>query len=324
MRLVQAAAPVFARHETFHPRYGWFRKAYSCTTDDPTIFSRDDAPVRIGVGKNMVRSIRFWGLAAKLIEESTQTYSRRTSELIATDMGEAMFGTFGWDQYMEDPGTLWLLHWLLLAPRSRLPVWWLAFNEFNAIEFTDHDLESVVTMQLEMISEWRKPYTSSIKKDVSTLLRSYASTVRIKNICIDDLLDCPLRELKLIRYSDESKKYRFTFGIKATLPPEILVYAALDFIVRADANVKTVTLSRLAHESGAPGKIFKLSESEMVAILESAVDRFSSLNLISTAGATQLTWSDEPSKIAIEVLKNYYCSSNYISSDRLVADDNYH
>ena len=68
MRLVQAAAPVFARHETFHPRYGWFRKAYSCTTADPTIFSRDDAPVRIGVGKNMVRSIRFWGLAAKLIE----------------------------------------------------------------------------------------------------------------------------------------------------------------------------------------------------------------------------------------------------------------
>ena len=180
MRLVQAATPVFARHETFHPRYGWFRKAFSCTTDDPTIFSRDDAPVRIGVGKNMVRSIRFWGLAAKLIEESTQTYSRRTSELITTDIGEALFGTFGWDRYMEDPGTLWLLHWLLLAPRSRLPVWWLAFNEFNAIEFTDHDLESVVTMQLEMTSEWRKPYTSSIKKDVSTLLRSYASTVRTK------------------------------------------------------------------------------------------------------------------------------------------------
>ena len=212
----------------------------------------------------------------------------------------------------------------IACSRSRLPVWWLVFNEFNAIEFTDHDLESVVTMQLEMISEWRKPYTSSIKKDVSTLLRSYASTVRIKNIGIDDLLDCPLRELKLIRYSDESKKYRFTFGIKPTLPPEILVYAALDFIVRADANVKTVTLSRLAHESGAPGKIFKLSESEMVAILEPIVNRFSSLNLISTAGATQLTCSDEPSKIAIEVLKNYYCSSNYISSDRLVADDFYH
>ena len=144
------------------------------------------------------------------------------------------------------------------------------------------------------------------------------------NSGIEDILDCPLRELKLIRYSDESKKYRFTFGIKPTLPPEILVYAVLDFIVRADANVKTVTLSRLAHESGAPGKIFKLSESEIVVILDPIINQFSSLNLVSTVGATQLTWSDEPSKIAFEVLKNYYCSSNYISSDGLVAHDLYH
>ena len=69
MRLVEAAKPTFARHETFHPRYGWFRKAYAVTDDDPQIFSREDAPVSIGVGKNMVRAIRFWGLAAKLIVE---------------------------------------------------------------------------------------------------------------------------------------------------------------------------------------------------------------------------------------------------------------
>ena len=31
MRLVEAAKPTFARHETFHPRYCWFRKAYSVT-----------------------------------------------------------------------------------------------------------------------------------------------------------------------------------------------------------------------------------------------------------------------------------------------------
>ena len=38
---------------------------------------------------------------------------------------------------MEDPGTLWLLHWLPLAPKPQLPVWWLAFNEFNAVEFAE-------------------------------------------------------------------------------------------------------------------------------------------------------------------------------------------
>ena len=34
MRLVDAAKPTFARHETFHPRYGWFRKAYSHVSAD--------------------------------------------------------------------------------------------------------------------------------------------------------------------------------------------------------------------------------------------------------------------------------------------------
>ena len=56
MRLSEAAEPTFARHETFHPRYGWFRKAVAFSAGDPGIFTREDAPVRIGVGKNMVRS----------------------------------------------------------------------------------------------------------------------------------------------------------------------------------------------------------------------------------------------------------------------------
>ena len=55
MRLAEAAERVFARHETFHPRYGWFRKAYAFVGNDPRIFTRQDAPVRMGVGKNMVR-----------------------------------------------------------------------------------------------------------------------------------------------------------------------------------------------------------------------------------------------------------------------------
>ena len=128
MRLVEAAKPVFARHETFHPRYGWFRKAYAQVAKDPRAFFGDDAPVRLGVGKNMVRAIRFWGLAAKLIEEDPNSTNRRAPDLRTTELGDSLFGKGGWDEYMEDPGTLWLLHWLLLAPPCYLPVWWIAFQ----------------------------------------------------------------------------------------------------------------------------------------------------------------------------------------------------
>ena len=83
----------------------------------------------------MVRAIRFWGLAAKLITDNPQHSGGRETAHVPTRRGHALFGEGRWDPYMEDPGTLWLLHWLLLAPRSQLPVWWLAFNEFNAVEF---------------------------------------------------------------------------------------------------------------------------------------------------------------------------------------------
>ena len=64
MRLADMAERSFARHETFHPRYGWFRKAYAFVADEGNDFNQEDAPIIIGVGKNMVRAIRFSGLAS--------------------------------------------------------------------------------------------------------------------------------------------------------------------------------------------------------------------------------------------------------------------
>ena len=316
MRLADAAEPTFARHETFHPRYGWFRKAYAFVANDPGIFTRADAPVRIGVGKNMVRAIRFWGLAAKLIERDAESATRRGPDFTPTSLGHGLFGEAGWDRYMEDPGTLWLLHWLLLAPRCMLPVWWLAFNEFDAVEFTYDDLEVAITLQLQVATNWAPPHPTSIRKDVSALLRTYAPAEQSGRMGIDDVLDCPLRELNLIGRSAATDRYRFVTGPKPTLPSAILAYAALDYLARTDTGGNTATVSRLAHESGAPGKVFKLTEAELLAALEPAVEGSDMLVLAATPGSTQISWSAEPGGIANEILDRYY--RNFISS---VPDD---
>ena len=306
MRLIDAAKPTFARHETFHPRYGWFRKAYTFVAEDPRIFSREDAPVQVGVGKNMVRAIRFWGLASKLIEEAPRSPDRRTPDLAPTPLGRALFGDSGWDPYMEDPGTLWLLHWLLLAPPSRLPVWWFAFNEFHAVEFTEGDLESAIKVQLEVVADWANPHPSSVSKDISALLRTYAPAERTGRTGIDDNLDCPLRELKLIGRSTATDRYRFTLGAKPSLPSAILAYATLDYIVHTDILGSTVTLNRFVREPGAPGKAFKLTEGEFLAVLEPIVDEMDTLSLVVTTGAVQLSWSGDPKEIAAGILNDYY------------------
>ena len=322
MRLLDATKPMFARHETFHPRYGWFRKAYRFTTTDPHIFSREDAPVRIGVGKNMVRAIRFWGCAAKLIEEKERTSNRRGSDLIPTALGDALFGGSGWDRYMEDPGTLWLLHWLLLAPPSLLPVWWIAFNDFHALEFDDDDLVGAVRAQIETVAEWNTPHLSSLKKDVGAMLRTYAPAERTGRSSIDDVLDCPLRELNLVGRSVGTNRYRFALGSKPTLPAAILGYAALDYGARTSIGGNTVTLGRLVHEPGAPGKVFKLNEGELLAAIEPLARESDAIALTTSTGAVQLSWSGKPSEIATEILDRYYgCFVSDIRADHTVCND---
>ena len=304
MRLTAATEPTFARHETFHPRYGWFRKAYAAAAEDPFVFGRPDATVVLGVGKNMVRAIRFWGLAAKLIVEDPAA-TRRTPSLVPTRLGHALFGELGWDRYMEDPGTLWLLHWLLLAPPSRLPVWWLALNEFGAVEFTESELESAVIAQLEA-STWGAPHRSSIHKDITALLRTYAPLERSNRRSIDDILDCPLRDLNLIGRSAATDRFRFTLGTKPSLPPSVAAYAVLDWVIRSGAGGNTITLSRLVHEPGSVGRAFRLDESELLAVLEPAIEDCDELGLASPTGAVQLTWSMPPEIVAVGLLDTYF------------------
>ena len=307
MRLAEAAERSFARHETFHPRYSWFRKAYAHVTDDPRIFSRPDAPVEIGVGKNMVRAIRFWGTAARLIIDDPTNAKGREARCVPTRRGRALFGEGGWDPYMEDPGTLWLLHWLLLAPKKcRLPVWWLAFNEFNAVQFAEADLQTAISTLLDGAPEWHKPHPNSINKDTSALLRTYAPVGKTGRARIDDMLDCPLRELNLLSYSPATSQYRFTLGPKPTLPSEVVAYAALDYVALMEVRGSTVTISRLVHGPGAPGRVFKLSESELLDALRPSIEAEDALGLATPTGAVQLTWSEDPALVATRILDRYY------------------
>ena len=307
MRLAEAAERSFARHETFHPRYSWFRKAYAHVNDDGGIFSRPEAPVEIGVGKNMVRAIRFWGTAARLITDDPHNARGREARCVPTRRGRALFGEDGWDPYMEDPGTLWLLHWLLLAPnKSRLPVWWLAFNEFNAVEFAEADLEAAVSTLLDAVPQWPRPHPNSIRKDISALLRTYAPADRTGRARLDDMLNCPLRELNLLGRSPATGKYRFTLGPKPTLPSAVVAYAVLDHIALTGARGSTITLSRLVHGPGAPGRAFKLTEAELLDALKPALDGEAAFGLATQTGAVQLTWTGDPAAIATRILDRYY------------------
>ncbi len=113
---IKPVEPIFARHETFHPRFGWLKKGFDLVEKDSGIFQREDAPVLLGVGKNMVRSIRYWCNTFKVLAENNPS-----------EFGRKLFTDGGWDSFLEDPASLWLLHWNLLKPTCEAAAWYFTF-----------------------------------------------------------------------------------------------------------------------------------------------------------------------------------------------------
>ncbi|GIW26127.1 DUF4007 family protein [Meiothermus sp.] len=92
----------FAGHETFPFRYGWLKKAVDAVTSDAMLLSSDQALVELGVGKNMVQSIRHWGLATQVLQEG------QGRSLEVSRIGALLFGE--WDPYLEDPASFHTYH----------------------------------------------------------------------------------------------------------------------------------------------------------------------------------------------------------------------
>ena len=303
MRLEQACEPTFARHETFHPRFSWFRKAFVAAAVDHDIFNREDATVRLGVGKNMVRSLRFWGTAAHLVVDEPNPAHPRTSLTYPTNAGAAFLGPGGLDPYMEDEATWWWLHWLLMSPGCRLPVWWIILHELSLVELDDTTLELACQQALEA-STWNTPNESSINKDISAFVRTYSSVSSLRSK-FDDHFGCPLRDLGLLAPSPTGG-HRLATSRPVTLPGAVVVAALLDFAAITDTTANTISLARVATEAGAPGRAFRLTDVELVALVETVVEEVDELTLTSPAGAPQLGWREGPARIAETLMADYY------------------
>ena len=133
MSLERSATPGFAIHQTFHPRFGWIKKGYDAAADDADVFNRPEAPVILGVGKNMVEAIKAWATVTHVIARVPNPSRPRTSVAVRTPLGRALLDDeAGLDPYIEDPTTLWVLHWQAVSATTSLPVWWATFNDFTA------------------------------------------------------------------------------------------------------------------------------------------------------------------------------------------------
>jgi hypothetical protein len=166
----QPATFSFSGHETFPFRYSWLKKGVDAVKDDPTVFLHDDAMTRLGVGKNMVRSIRHWCLATGVIEPLPGRSRKPTGHFGVAWLGKAVLDDGGWDPYLEDPATLWLLHWQIASNVRRCSTWYWAFSHFHEPEFTRDSLCAALLRWTQTIGA-KRVTASSLKGDVDWLLQ---------------------------------------------------------------------------------------------------------------------------------------------------------
>ena len=301
MRPDEAAPdPSFSRHETFHLRYGWLKKGYDAIAADPHAFTRDDATVRLGVGKNMVRSMRFWGLAAKVYEAD------RSRAVRPAAMGRALLdGDAGMDPYLERPDTLWVLHWLVFAPPCLVPAWWVLVNDALAgsvVVGTD-DMRRRVREAVSSVERWRSPSPRSVDKDFDVFVHTYSSK-RGRDM-VEDYLDCPFRSLHVLRQGTRDEM-RFVQGPKPGLSPLAAAFACLDFADRSGLAGRTATVHRLAMEAGGPGRALRLDEADMADLLAEAAEQCGAIAVRNVNGAQSLAFGDGAAAARDEVLLAMY------------------
>lgn len=312
MRL-NSAVVAFGRHESFPLRFGWLAKGVKALHDDPNIFTREDATVRLGVGKNMVASIRHWLLATRVVERVGR------NELTVSPIGRIVFRAEGdgGDPYLEDDATIWLLHWLIATnPSNATAIYWF-FNHFHKTEFGSTEVAAALSDFVKANVKTRAA-ASTLKNDAALLLRMYAPSRNAKNIAIEDILNSPLALLNLLGRIDA----RTWHGVPTTreeLSVAVFAFAVAELF--AHLGVEQLSIGQLMYSDRdhcAPGAVFRMTEEGLVQKVEALCRAFpDALRMDRTAGIYQLYKLGELRSEAI--LKDRYASLGARTSSSGVA-----
>ena len=202
-------------------------------------------------------------------------------------MAEIVFGDDG-DPYLEDEGTIWLLHWLLATnPTDATASYWF-FNHFHKPAFTT---DEVVTGLTDFAKRELSSRTSAttLKSDAQLVLRMYARTATSARVALEDALDSPLAMLDLQERLD-TRTWRAAPTDRAELPLDIFAFAIAELFEHAKVGQLAITdLMYSDKEHCAPGAVFRMTEDGLVSKLEALCEEYPhALRLDRTAGIFQL------------------------------------
>lgn len=283
---------IFSGHESFQCRSLWLKKGYDFLNKGKS-FNDNDAVVELGVGKNMVNSIRYWMRAFDLTD----------SEDNLTKFATLLLSDSGWDPFLEDEASLWLLHFHLVS-KDYATTYNLIFNELrkSKIEFNKTNFLTFIKRKLETFGV-TTPSENTLKLDFDIFIRLY---LRSNTQATDKEEGSAgiLTEIDLLRnfYRENIEYFTVDVTEKNNIPPELILYG----ILHQTGKNLSIDFSFIEQGYNSVGNIFAINKNGLVDKINAIVKLYPNEIVFSDhSGIKQLQFKTKDLDI-YTVLDNYY------------------
>lgn len=285
---------IFSGHDTFHCRQFWLKKAYDFSRAKLD-FNSDDAVLELGVGKNMVTAMRYWAKCFGVIDHNNEP----------TQLADRLLSDKGWDPYLEDFGSLWLLHYELVTG-ERASTFWIIFNELIK-ERPEFDAENYTKFITARKGEYNE---NTLKKDFTVFYKTYYADFKASDI--EESFTGILTELNLVKQikktfldSEGKPRAKDVLVIERQSRNEIPLHILLYGILSQNPEARSIPFDQLYNDLNGIGLVFALSREGLTEVLERLVDELDyGLTFSNEAGVRELQFKKKLTRE--KVLEDYY------------------
>jgi hypothetical protein len=276
----------FSGHDSFQCRQLWLKKGFDYVQEGRS-FNDEDAVIKLGVGKNMVSSIRYWLKAFNIIDNKDNV----------TEFGKRLFDNeTGYDPFLEDDSSLWLLHYQLVK-NGFASIYNIIFNEFRKekLFFNKETFVNYVKRFTESNTDLNLN-ENTLAKDFDVFVNLYKIDSENKNV--EDGFSGILSEIELLKIRD--KQYFVENNERDSLSVAVLLYAILDNPTYGNS----ISLNSLEFDTNSPGSIFALNRTGLVNKIGEIVSEHNNITFTDQAGIKELQFKNKAE--AYTILDKYY------------------
>jgi hypothetical protein len=269
---------IFSGHESFNCRPLWLKKGFDFIQKEFD-FNADDAVAELGVGKNMVASIKYWMKAFGLVQEDNSL----------STLAEYIFGENGRDKYLENPATLWLLHYHLIKD-GHASIYSLFFNDFRKYS-PEFNKERLVRFLIRYSAENNSHQSqNTIERDVGVLLKNYSmQNSRTKDF--EDEFASIFLELNLLNKIDTTT-YLVENKERKEIPYSVVLYIILDRY----EELNSISFHNLQNDNNSVGNTLLINEKGIINKIEVIISHYNSIVFSDVAGVKELQFKRKLNK----------------------------